>query len=299
MVEHLLRDFVPEVTELDLDFRHLQRVNVKFHGPRNRREGDIIWRLPTPQGDDIYLYLLLEFQSGSDWWMAVRTQVYQGLLWQHVIAETKLKSGDRLPPLLMLVLYNGERRWTAPTELADLILLPAASPLWHWQPRIRYHLLDMGAFPGDDLARRDSLAALLFRLEQRHPPEDLVGLIDQVVGWFRQHPGTADLRRLFTELVRQAMEGLGAALPVPADLMEIRPMLTTLGESWKQQWLAEGKAEGKADALQRLLDSRFGPVTETARSLIAAADLDRLDHLFDRALTATTLDAVFDESKTH
>ena len=37
--------------------------------------------------------------------MAVRAQIYQGLLWQQVIDERKLRAGERLPPLLMLVLY--------------------------------------------------------------------------------------------------------------------------------------------------------------------------------------------------
>jgi len=32
-----------------------------------------------------HFYLLIEFQSDIDAWMAVRTQVYQGLLWQQVI----------------------------------------------------------------------------------------------------------------------------------------------------------------------------------------------------------------------
>jgi len=40
-------------------------------------------------------------------------------------------------------------------------------------------LLDMGAFPKDKLARRASLAALLFRLEQRHSPEEFRGLLDE------------------------------------------------------------------------------------------------------------------------
>jgi hypothetical protein len=153
MVEQLVREFVPEAMALGLDFAKMQRVNAKFHGRRGRRrEGDVVWRLATQAGVDIYLYLLVEFQSQSDWWMAVRTQVYEGLLWQHVIAEKSLTAGDKLPPVLMLVLFNGEPRWTAPTQLADLIALPADSPLWPWQPQIRYHLLDMGAFPGSDLA---------------------------------------------------------------------------------------------------------------------------------------------------
>ena len=57
------------------------------------------------EGGASFLYLLIEFQRESDAWMAVRTQVYQGLLWQQVIDERRLRSGARLPPLLLLVLY--------------------------------------------------------------------------------------------------------------------------------------------------------------------------------------------------
>jgi hypothetical protein len=79
----------------------------------------------------------------------------------------------RLPPLLLLVLYNGRRRWRAPTKTTELIALSPDSALWPWQPQTRYHLLDIGGFPEVELARRSSLAALLFRLEQPHSQEEL------------------------------------------------------------------------------------------------------------------------------
>jgi hypothetical protein len=58
-------------------------------------------------------------------------------------------------------------------------LLSPDSALWPWQPQIRYYLLDMGAFPKDKLARRASLVALLFRLEQRHSPEEIQELLGE------------------------------------------------------------------------------------------------------------------------
>ena len=61
--------------------------------------------------------------------MSVRTQVYTGLLRQHIIAEQNLKPGDLLPPVLSIVLYNGDQRWNAQTDLAGLIALPPESPL--------------------------------------------------------------------------------------------------------------------------------------------------------------------------
>jgi hypothetical protein len=309
MVEELVREFVPEVLAAGLDFSGLQRVNPKFHIDRRsarRREGDVIWRLPTREGADIYLYLLMEFQSKSEWWMAVRTQVYEGLLWQQVIDEKKLLAGGRLPPLLLLVLYNGVRRWDAPTKTRELIALSPDSTLWPWQPQTRYYLLDMGAFPKDELARRSSLAALLFRLEQRHSREELEELLGEVIGWFRQHEDFERLRGLFAELVREALAGLELKVPVSEDLLEMKTNLSTLGETWKQQWraegiaegiaegLAEGLAKGKAEALLCLLSERFGAVTPSWRKRIREAEQTTIERWFKRAIVAPDVTSVFE-----
>ena len=301
MVEELVREFVPEVLAAGLDFSGLQRINPKFHVGRHsarHRESDVIWRLPTRDGADVYLYLLIEFQSKSDWWMAVRTQVYQGLLWQQVIDETNLKAGARLPPLLLLVLYNGTRLWSAATDIRELIALSPDSPLWPWQPQVRYYLLDMSAFAGDNLTRRTSVAALLFRLERSSSTEELEELIGEVVDWFRQHPDCANLRRLFTELVRQASAVLGVTKPIPEDLLEMKSNLATLGERLKRQWLAEGKAkgraEGKAEALACLLAQRFGALTPSLQTRIREAKATTVEHWFKRAIDAPDLPSIFD-----
>ena len=303
-----MREFVPRALVAGLDFSGLQRINPKFHCGRRsarRREGDVIWRLPTCEGSDIYLYLLIEFQSESDAWMAVRTQVYQGLLWQQVIDEQKLKAPARLPPLLLLVLYNGERRWKGATAIRELIALSPDSALWPWQPQVRYYLLDMGAFPKDKLARRASLAALLFRLEQRHSPEELQDLLDEVMSWFRRHEGYERLQRLFAELVREAFAGRGVKLSGSKNLSEMKIMLATQFEAWKDQWVAEGEAkglvrgkvegrvEGKAEALVCLLAQRFGSVAPSWQKRIRGAKLATLERWFKRAIVAPDLPSVF------
>ena len=83
-------------------------------------------------------------------------------------------------------------------------------------------MLDIGAFTKDELARRASVAALLFRLEQPHSTEELKGLLGEVIGWFRQHEEFEPLRRLFAELVREALVGLGVKAPVSEDLPEMK-----------------------------------------------------------------------------
>ncbi|MEO5373135.1 MAG: Rpn family recombination-promoting nuclease/putative transposase [Alphaproteobacteria bacterium] len=303
MVESLVRGFIPEAMAVGLDFSRMERVNAKFHGRQDRRrEGDVIWRLPTHGGEDIYLYLLIEFQSQSDWWMIVRILVYVGLLWQQIVNEQKLKVGDRLPPVLPIVIHNGDVRWTAPNALSDLITLPPDSPLWHWQPWIRYYLLDEGAFPGDELARREGLAALLFRLETSHEPGDLLAAVDEVVAWFRQHPDHDALRQVFTEVVQQAMRGPGdqnLTVPLPDDMLEVRAMLATKVEKWQRQWKAEGRAEGRAEMLLRQLSRRFGALSPDVEERVWAADVAQLDEWMDRLMDARELADVLDAPTTH
>jgi predicted transposase YdaD len=304
MVEGLVCEFAPHEVTTVLNFRGLQRVNPKFHFSRSsarRREADVIWRLRMRGDRGGYLYLLIEFQSKSDQWMAVRTGVYQGLLWQQVIDEQRLQSGARVPPLLLLVLYNGERRWKVASETRDLIALSPDSSLWPWQPRSRYCLLDIGAFPKDELVRRSSLVALLFRLEQHYSPEGLVDTVEDVVRWFSQHEGHERLQALFAELIRETFSRHGLSLPKSVSLLEMKTMLLSQMDTWKEQLVAkakseakaEGKAEGKAEDLIVVLAERFGTVAPPWRKLIQEAELETLDLWFKRAIVAPDLASVF------
>ena len=237
--------------------------------------------------------------------MAVRTQVYQGLLWQQVIDEQKLRAGARLPPLLLLVLYNGQRRWKPATTTRELIAVGPDSTPWFWQPQVRYCLLDIGSFPKKELARRSSLVALLFRLEQRHSPEGLEELLGEIVGWFRQHAGYERLQGVFAELIREAFAGRGVSLSAASNLLEVKSMLTVDYETSKKRWLAKGKAEGKAEgeaageakgraeALISLLAGRFGAVAPSRQKRIRAANLVTLERWFKRAIVAPDLASVF------
>jgi hypothetical protein len=296
MVEDLVREFVPSDLAIGLDFGGLQRVNPKFHSYRRsarRREADVIWRLPTRQGTTSYLYVLIEFQSESDAWMAVRTQVYQGLLWQQAIDEHRLRIGALLPPLLLLVLYNGERRWTAATGTRELIALSPDSWLWSWQPQVRYCLLDIGSFRKDKLAQRSSLVALLFRLEQRHSPEELEGLLNELIAWFRQHEGYERLRGLFTELIRDTAARQRVNSRGAGNLAEVKSMFSIDWESAEKRWFANGHVKGKAEALISLLAGRFGAVAPSWLEQIRAADLVAIERWFERAIVAPDLPSVF------
>ncbi len=240
--------------------------------------------------------------------MVVRTQVYQGLLWQQVIDEQQLSAGARLPPLLLLVLYNGARRWRAQTETRELIALSPDSRLWPWQPRARYCLVDIGKFPIGDLAHRPGLLSLLFRLERVSSARELYELLDDTDAWFKKHRGWERFHVMFIELMRHALAGSGKGRWIPRGVWEIKMfksrIFAFLDESevkWKAeakaQGRAEGKAEGKAEALVSLLAGRFGEVAPSCRKRIQKADQVTLDRWFKRAIVATNVRSVFNRPR--
>ena len=81
----LLKGFVHEDWVKELDFKTLEKVSGSYVTDDLRaREDDVIWRVKCQQSW-IYIYLLIEFQSTIDKYMAVRLMTYMGLLYQDLI----------------------------------------------------------------------------------------------------------------------------------------------------------------------------------------------------------------------
>lgn len=143
----------------------------------------------------LYVYLLIEFQSSVDPFMAVRVLTYLGLLYQDILRAGQLTRAGRLPPVLPVVLYNGRPRWDAATEVADLIeQVPGG--LGRYRPALRYLLIDEGRYAEGELAPLRNLAAALFRLENSRTPQDMERVLEALVEWLKM-PEQTSLRRTF------------------------------------------------------------------------------------------------------
>ncbi len=106
-----------------LDFSSLEMVPAHYvSGELEQRESDVVWRLRYgPSGDWFYVYLLIEFQSSVDRFMAIRVLTYLMLLYEDLILKKRLTRSGKLPPVVPIVLYNGTRKWTAPVQVAVLV----------------------------------------------------------------------------------------------------------------------------------------------------------------------------------
>ncbi len=306
MMADLVRQFVNEPWVSDLDLDHMEPVKSKFHVPGlPKRESDVIWRIPLRPGSDVYLLVLLEFQSESDRWMVLRVMVYMCLLWLQLLHEKKISTEGPLPPLFSVVLHNGDRPWLTPVRLSDLIGLPKGSPLWTYQLDGQFLLIDEGRYPKQDLENRDSLSALVFMVEQCTNPEDLPDLAKAIIRWLERHPEFVELRQVLAAMLLNAMSTLGGEQKPLAndgiDLLEVPTMLQTRMEAWKeawknqkqQEWHKEGFREGEIRTLLRQLSRRFGLIPEWVPAKLAKADVETLEMWTENILDAKSIDDVF------
>ena len=302
MVADLLVHFVNESWVKDLDFTRMQRVNTKFHRRfLPKREGDVVWQIPTHSGAMVYLLVMLEFQSTVNWMMAVRIVAYANLLWLQLVHEKKLSSKGPLPPIFPAVIYNGKQPWLAPVRLRDLIGLPEGSPLWKFQPDGQFFLIDQGRLPPDLLEQMEAVSALLFRIDQCKDPEELPGLAEELFQMITRHPEFENVARVLADMLWYAMVTLTgesvARETFPKNLMEAQIMLQENMKAWRakqqQEWLHTGEKKGEAKMLMHQLQRRFGAVPAWVSEKIAKAEPSSLEEWGLRILDAQSLDGVF------
>ncbi len=261
------------------------------------REDDIIWRVKYRQSW-IYVYLLLEFQSTVDRYMAVRLMTYIGLLYQDLIKSKQTLPDKRLPPVFSVVLYNGEQRWTAATELKDLIVtLPGG--LEHYLPALKYLILDEGAYDPQTLTPLKNLVAAIFRLENSRSYEDIIEVISNLIEWLST-PEQIRLRRSFSIWINRVIQPpWQSAQPTSNlnDLVEIKTMIAQRIPQWiqegEQRGEAKGEIKGEAKTLLKQLDLKFGELPEWVKLRVHTADKKQLDIWVERILTEDTLEKIF------
>lgn len=290
MVEALLRAFVREEWVDQIDFASLEKVGASFVGPGLRdRHGDGVWKLSWNGGA---VYLLLEFQSTSYRFMALRLLTYVALFYEDCIRNKELTSGGKLPPVLLLVLYNGNRPWTAQRELETLID-PAPGSLGRTRPHLRYVVVDERRVDPGELDGVSDLMAILVRIETARSPEDLVRLAGALPS--AVPAGEPELRRDFAAWLSQVLRRSFPRFRVPYlnELEEIAMLEENL-IAWRKRKEREDQAKGMEKGIRmtllRILERRFGPLPREVRGKVGAVrSVEKLSQLVDRALVAGSL----------
>ena len=272
-----------------------------------RRLGDSVWRVRRRGADTegvgqwLHLLVMLEFQSEVDWVMALRSRHYVDLLYLDLHRRTPFGRGERLPPVLPIVLYNGRRAWSAPVRMGELV---AEGPGGESEGEgmsftgEAYVAVDFGGLKVEDLPVGNA-ATLLAGLEGLGSAREAPQWVERLYEWLGGGEARG-LREVIVEWARRVVTRDGYALEWLGEFEEGEmeqsyeggELRLTLGEKfhkWKEEYRAEGVAQGMAQGvaqgisqeralLCRQVARKFGAST-AERMTALLADIDDPERL--------------------
>jgi predicted transposase YdaD len=286
LVRDLLRGYVPGKWLEEANYDSLTRINASYVSRNDRqRHGDMVWRIEVG-GRWLWVYILLEFQSESDPWMAVRMMQYVSLLAEQLIKE-KAQNGlpqGRLPPILPIVLYNGRPEWHAPQDVVDCFHAPPGS-LEAYRPAMRYLLIDQRRLQHHPLQEVRNFAEAVFRMEASRRLPDALAVV-RALGKVLRAPSMQTLRRAFNQwikalLLRRATAPMMEEVGAIRDVFEELEMLTEHRETWfdedieksflkgREEGLEKGREEGREEGWEKGLEKgRETTLLSVARNML-------------------------------
>ena len=273
----LLETFVNQEWVNQLDFSTCETLDKSFISQHYQEtESDLIYKVQL-LNHEVYIYILIEFQSTVDPFMALRVLNYITNFYMDYIANHK--QVKKLPAVFPIVLYNGEDRWTAPTNLSDLI--EQAPSLGAFTLAFRYFLIAENQYSQQALLKIRNIVSTLFLAESHYDVDVLEtellnlfsseadkGAVSLFLNWFKQ-------LALHGRIASEDYESLET---IYRNEEEVRTMLITALEKEKQQIYHNGHIEGKREGhvegkregrVEGKREGRVEGKIETARAMLA------------------------------
>jgi predicted transposase/invertase (TIGR01784 family) len=245
----LIETFVPEPWVKEADFDKAEKIDKSFvTEDYQKTESDLIYKVPL-RGKTVYIYMLLEFQSTVDRFMGLSVPGYLVDFYRDYLKERRRVK--YLPPVFPIVLYNGDRRWTAPTRMEELI--EGYDLLGRFGVSFEYFKIAENEFSRESLLKIRNIVSTLFLAEAHY---DLAALTVELLALFDREADKQAVS-LFLNWFRQLAvhgrieaEDYEALSEVYHDREEVHSMLIKALEREKRQIFEEGREEGREEGLQ-------------------------------------------------
>ena len=227
-------------------------------------ESDLIYKIQF-QDREVYIYILIEFQSTVDPFMALRVLNYITNFYMDFLVNN---SGiNKLPAVFPIVLYNGAAPWTAPVNLSALI--EQNPPLGTFGLDFQYFLIAENRYSQEALLNIRNIVSTLFLAESHYDIDvlevELLNLFSSEVdkeavslflNWFKQ----LAFHGRFESEDYESLESIYRTEE------EVKTMLVTALEKERERFFQNGLREGKQEGL---LEGEQKGRIETAKVMLA------------------------------
>ena len=269
----LLEIFVNQEWIHSLDFDKCEPLDKSFISEHYKEtESDLIYKIQF-HDREVYIYILIEFQSTVEPFMALRVLNYVTNFYMDFLVNNS--DVKKLPAVFPIVLYNGEAPWLAPVNLSALI--EQNPPLGTFALDFQYFLIAENRYSQEALLNIRNIVSTLFLAESHYDLDvlevDLLNLfsseadkeaVSLFLNWFRQ---LAFHGRLESEDY-QSLESIYRSEE------EVKTMLVTALERERERFFQNGLREGEQKGKQEgLLEGeqkgRIEGRIETAKAMLA------------------------------
>lgn len=303
VAQGFLQRYLPKAVTAELELSTLTLTKDSFIDTSLAEHySDLLYTVNTKAGRRAYLYSLLEHKSYVSEWTGLQLLGYMVRIWEQAKAEL---AKPPLPAIIPLVLYHGERRWTAATEFSRLIDAPPE--LAAYTPTFSYQLCDLTQDQLDDFNQQAILAVALQVLKYGRSGE-LPQQLPAILSLFTELLTKRDEALSYLETVLRYLAHVSGELDVttlkaalaralPSEIGET--MMPTLAETWHEEGLQQGLQQGSEAHARRMLRTqltqRFGELSDAIEQRIEQADQAQLDQWIEQVVTTPTLAALFTE----
>ncbi|MCF8003474.1 MAG: Rpn family recombination-promoting nuclease/putative transposase [Chromatiaceae bacterium] len=250
-VQQLIEGFAPPEIASLMDFTTLKNHSGNDITPLlEERFEDVVWSVQVHwQGvtEQLFLYLLIEFQSSVDPTMPLRMLHYVACFYQHLLKTKVTSPAQGLPPILPIVLYNGLERWHSAEDIDELVRPTPPQFLRAYQPHLRYYLIDEGRYTPEQLSAIESPLSGVFEVEIASGDRlTLQAAVDRLVRLIQADPNKARLDALITRWLKRHLQRLGAKIDLTQvhSLIEDNAMLAENLQHWAERERLEGELIG-------------------------------------------------------
>ncbi len=301
------KEYLPKDVVAQIDFKTLRLAPGDFVGKalRNRRS-DVLYEAKI-DGRHSLFYVHLEHQRTPNKKM-FRMLVYTVRIWELFEAQYP---GKDLPLIFPMVVYQGKRKWTSPRSIHELLDVPEY--LKPYCPQMIYELLDLSSLKDKDIHGELSLRLALLIMRDINSPDINDLLFDKyfslIVEMLKKKRGIEYIEDMLYYLSykseyldrEKTVERLGHY----PETNNVREVVMTLAEQWKQEGLEKGLEKGREEGLEKGIEK--GKINLISKQLLFKFKDDAQDWvgklnqlsseeqetIAERILTANTLEDVF------
>ncbi|MGH9939886.1 MAG: Rpn family recombination-promoting nuclease/putative transposase, partial [Blastocatellia bacterium] len=284
-----LANYLPPDVAAALDLSALELIKDSFTDEELRQHfSDLLYSTRLKGGQPALVYLLFEHKSEPEKEVSLQLLRYKTRIWERLPRdETGL-----LPPVIPLVLYHGQKKWNAPAQFARLVAASENETIRRFVPQFEYHLVDLSeydleTFKGEIILR--VFLALLKYIFHEGLGERLPEIIAPLTRMMRQD-ALEYLRTIlmYLSIAKRQISKEDLHMAIEQTFPE------STGEVIAQfalDWIAEGEQKGEQKSAARislrLLERRFGAISDDLREMISSLSTEQLERLSEDLLDFT------------